>query len=229
LPEPLTSDLFSAALQAVQTTDPLEVAGVVTGIACVWLAARNSVWNFPSAIVSCGLYIIVFGRVRLYSDVGPAAGLHRAGHLWLVGMAAGQRRRPPRAAHAAHHPHPGPADWRWLSGAGLLYAAGAGFLFATYTDAALPYWDSTTTAISLVAQGLLSRRKIENWLLWIGVDVAYVSMYWLRHLYLTSALYAVFLGLAAYGYWQWRQEYRRQLTNPANLLIIRAARIPHRS
>jgi nicotinamide mononucleotide transporter len=213
LPEPLNSDLFSAALQAVQTTDPLEVAGVVTGIICVWLAARNSVWNFPFAIISCGLYIIVFGRVRLYSDVGLQLAFIALGIYgwweWLRGNAAGHPEQPmlPITRTSARLT-------AWLSGAGLFYAIGAGFLFATYTDAALPYWDSTTTAISLVAQGLLSRRKIENWLLWIGVDVAYVSMYWQRHLYLTSALYAIFLGLAAYGYWQWRQEYRRQFTNP---------------
>ncbi|RYY08630.1 MAG: nicotinamide riboside transporter PnuC, partial [Cytophagaceae bacterium] len=57
-------------LAAVRATDPLEVAGVVTGIACVWLAARSNIWNFPTAIVSCGFYLLVFTRARLYSDAG---------------------------------------------------------------------------------------------------------------------------------------------------------------
>jgi nicotinamide mononucleotide transporter len=91
---------------------------------------------------------------------------------------------------------------------GTAYALSAGYLFATHTDAALPYYDSTTTAISLVAQYQLSRRKIENWLLWIGVDVAYVGIYWHRGLALTSLLYAVYLALAAYGYWEWLREAR---------------------
>ena len=196
------SDFLTAALAAVQTTDLLEVAGVVTGIACVWLAARNSVWNFPLAIVSCALYLVVFGRARLYSDAGlQVAFIALAIYGWIVwargsavtdGPAVPIRRTPGRLALG-------------LAGAGLVYALGAGFLFS-HTDAALPYWDSSTTAISLVAQVLLSRRNIENWLLWIGVDVAYVGMYWHRELYLTSGLYLVFLGLAAYGYWQWRRE-----------------------
>jgi nicotinamide mononucleotide transporter len=102
----------------------------------------------------------------------------------------------------------------WLGAAGLLFAGVVGYLFGRYTDAALPYWDSSTTAVSLAAQLLLSRRNLENWLLWIGVDVAYVGMYWHRDLHLTSVLYGVFLVLAVYGYWQWRREMAAQEASP---------------
>ena len=196
------SDFLTAALAAVQATDPLEAAGVVTGIVCVWLAARNSVWNFPVAIVSCGLYMVVFWRARFYSDAGlQVAFIALAVYGWVV-WARGAAASDAPAVPISHTPGRLALG---LAGAGLAYALGAGFLFS-HTDAALPYWDSSTTAISLVAQVLLSRRNIENWLLWIGVDVAYVGMYWHRELYLTSGLYVVFLGLAAYGYWQWRRE-----------------------
>lgn len=196
------SDFLVAAWAATQAADPLEVAGVVTGVACVWLAARNSIWNFPLAILNGGLYAAVFRQARLYSDAGlQLAFIALAIYGWAKWLRG--------TAVAAAPPLPITATPRrvavWLGGAGLLFAAGAGFLFSRYTNAALPYWDSTTTAISLAAQALLSRRHIENWLLWIGVDVAYVGMYWHRDLYLTSALYAVFLVLATYGYWQWRR------------------------
>ena len=201
---PALADFLAAALAAVQTTNPLEVAGVVTGVACVWLAARNSVWNFPVAIVSCALYLVVFGRAKLYSDAGlQVAFIALAIYGWVVwaGRAAAATANGPAVPISRT---PGRLALG-LVGAGLAYALGAGFLFSR-TDAALPYWDSATTAISLVAQVLLSRRHLENWLLWMGVDVAYVGMYWHRDLYLTSGLYVVFLGLAAYGYWQWRRE-----------------------
>lgn len=197
------SDFLAAAWTATQAADPLEVAGVVTGVACVWLAARNSIWNFPLAILNGGLYAVVFRQARLYSDAGlqlAFIALAIYGWVkWLRGTAVPDA--PPLPITAT--PRRVAAG---LGGAGLVFAVGAGFLFSRYTNAALPYWDSTTTAISLAAQALLSRRHIENWLLWIGVDVAYVGMYWHRDLYLTSALYAVFLGLATYGYWQWRRE-----------------------
>nr|WP_233168986.1 nicotinamide riboside transporter PnuC [Hymenobacter sp. BT523] len=193
-------DVLTAVRVAVQSSSPLEVAAVVTGAACVWLAARNSIWNFPVGIVNGILYLVVFWQSRLYSDAGlqlAFIALLIYGWVKWLRKATGPElpiTRTPRRLAA------------WLGVAGVLYAGVAGVLLATYTNAALPYWDSTTTAISLVAQLLLSRRHLENWLLWIGVDVAYVGMYWHRDLYLTSGLYVVFLGLAAYGYWQWRRE-----------------------
>ena len=201
---------------AVRATNPLEVAGVLTGIVCVWLAARSNIWNFPVAIVSCGLYMVVFVRARLYSDAGlQLAFIALAAYGWWAWL----RRR---TATSGPHPEATPVVlpitrtaaglWVALLGAGATYALGAGYLFAHHTDAALPYYDSTTTAISLVAQYQLSRRKLENWLLWIGVDVVYVGIYWHRGLALTSLLYAVYLALAAYGYWEWVRESK---TNPA--------------
>jgi nicotinamide mononucleotide transporter len=102
-------------------------------------------------------------------------------------------------------------QWVWLSAVGLAYAVGVGYALTHYTDAAIPYWDSSTTAVSLVAQVLLTRKKIENWILWLVVDVAYVGLYWHRELYLTAGLYAVYLVLAAYGYLEWRRLLRATL------------------
>ncbi|MVN76769.1 nicotinamide riboside transporter PnuC [Hymenobacter sp. HMF4947] len=209
------ASLPAEILAAVRTTDSLEVAGVVTGIICVWLAARSNIWNFPVAIVSCGLYLLVFVRARLYSDAGlQLAFIALAAYGWWAWL---RRQR----QSSTSGPHPESTDvtlpitrtsaglWALLVGVGAAYALGAGYLFARHTDAALPYYDSTTTAISLVAQYQLSRRKIENWLLWISVDVVYVGIYWHRGLALTSLLYAVYLALAAYGYWEWLREVKR--------------------
>ncbi|NML67370.1 nicotinamide mononucleotide transporter [Hymenobacter sp. RP-2-7] len=206
---------FAAAV--LGTTDPLEITAVLTGIACVALAARSVIWNFPVAIVSCGLYIVVFVRARLYSDAGlQLAFIALAAYGWWSWL---QRRRPlatPGPHPEATEPQVAPItrtparQWGLLLAAGAAYALGAGYLFARYTNAALPYYDSTTTAVSLVAQYQLSRRQLDNWLLWIGVDVVYVGLYWSRGLALTSLLYIVYLALAAYGYWQWRQEWRGQ-------------------
>ena len=201
----LLSDAFSPAalahsVAAALTANPLETVAAATGVACVWLAARNAVWNFPVGIVSCGLYLLVFRQARLYSDAGLQVAFIV---LNLYGWRQWQRR-----GAAAALPITGTSArlWAGLLAAATLYAVGAGYLFARYTNAALPYYDSATTAVSLVAQYLLSRRKIENWLLWIAVDVVYVRLYWHRDLVLTSGLYVFFLGLAAYGYWQWRRE-----------------------
>jgi len=200
------TNLPARVLTELRATTPLELAAALTGAAGVWLAARNRIANFPVGIVCCALYIAVFIRARLYSDAGlQVAFIALNAYGWAEwrrrGAAVGTETAPTVPISRT-----GPGLALGLAGAGLLYAGGGGYYFAQHTDAALPYYDSATTAVSLVAQYLLSRRKLENWLLWIAVDVVYVGMYWHRGLALTSLLYAVFLGLAAYGFWQWRRE-----------------------
>ncbi len=191
----------------MQQSTAYDIWGVVTGLLCVWLAARESVWNFPVAIVACALAAVVYFRARLYSDVGLqivfiALGLY-GWWLWL--------RKGPEQGEVHVSRTPG-RWWLLLSALALAFTATAGYLFERYTDAAAPYWDNAATAVSLVAQFLLTRKKLENWLLWIGVDVLYVVLYWHRGLALFSVQYVVFLGLAGYGYWQWRRLLRAQDT-----------------
>jgi nicotinamide mononucleotide transporter len=62
------SDLPAAIVAALRATSGLEWVAVLTGFACVWLAARESLLNFPVAIVSCLLYVLIYYRQGLYSD-----------------------------------------------------------------------------------------------------------------------------------------------------------------
>jgi nicotinamide mononucleotide transporter len=167
----------------------------------VWLAARESLWNFPIAIVNSLFYGVVYYRTKLYSDSllqGFFLALTIYGwYEWLYG---GRNRTELRITPTSRR--------EWLGGTvfALAYTAGFGYYLQHYTDAALPYVDSFTTGVSLVAQFLLMRKRLENWLLWILVDLIYVPMLWMKQLYPTSLLYALYLGLATYGYLQWRRE-----------------------
>ena len=100
----------------------------------------------------------------------------------------------------------------WLIGGALALLA-LGTVMARHTDAALPYWDAGTTCFSLVAQTLLARKYLENWLVWIGVDVVSIGVYAAKGLYVTTGLYAVFLGMAVWGFLAWRRAYSVQ-TSP---------------
>ncbi|WP_310392429.1 nicotinamide riboside transporter PnuC [Hymenobacter sp.] len=209
MPAFLLLDISASFAQFLRTTTLLEWVAVATGFVCVWLAARESLWNFPAAIVSCGLYVFIYHGARLYSDrnlqgLFIALGLY-GWYEWLHG---GRGRTALRVSRTTGR--------EWLAGAGFAaaYTLGFGYYLGHYTDATLPYVDSFTTAGSIVAQYLLTRKRLENWLLWIVVDVIYVPVLWYKELYPTSGLYALYLGLAAYGYWQWR----RALVMPAQPL-----------
>jgi nicotinamide mononucleotide transporter len=74
-----------------------------------------------------------------------------------------------------------------------------------FTNSTVPMGDAITTAMSLVAQYMLGRKWLENWLVWIAADVIYVGLYGYKHLYLTALLYAIFIAMCIAGYRGWRK------------------------
>ncbi len=76
------------------------------------------------------------------------------------------------------------------------------------TDASFPWWDAGVAMTSVAAQILLSRRYVENWVLWIAVDLAAVPLYAAKQLWFTAGLYLVFLGLAIWGLARWSRALR---------------------
>jgi nicotinamide mononucleotide transporter len=195
------SDLPAAIVAALRATTGLEWVAVLTGFACVWLAARESLWNFPVAIVSCLLYVAIYHEAALYSDrnlQGLFIALSAYGwYEWLYGG----RDKTPLSVTRTSLP-----EWALSVAFAAAYMLGFGYYLRHHTDSAFPYLDSFTTGTSLVAQFLMMRKRLENWWLWILVDIIYVPILWIKHLYPTSLLYALYLGLAAYGYWQWAQD-----------------------
>lgn len=179
----------------------LEILGAATGAFGVWLTARENVWCWPVSLVNVAIYAFVFRDAKLYADMG-LQGVYFA--LCLYGWWAWQRggaahgrlvvSRAPRVVLAA------------CALAGIVFAVGLGTLLRTKTDAALPLWDAGTTAFSLVAQFLQTRKWIENWPIWIAVDAVYIGMYVVRRLYFTAGLYALFLVLAGIGLVAWRRS-----------------------
>jgi nicotinamide mononucleotide transporter len=185
------------------TFDLLESAAVLFGIVSVYLSVRENIWSWPTAIVNVTLYIFVFHRARLYADMALQVvyiGISLYGwYEWLHGGRGKSRlavsRGTPRLAAA-------------LAGIGIVGAAVLGTLLSRYTNAALPYLDSTTTTTSLVAQWMMARKILENWLVWVAVDVVYIGMFVYKSLVLTALLYAVFLVLSLMGYLRWKRSPR---------------------
>ncbi|QHJ09012.1 nicotinamide riboside transporter PnuC [Hymenobacter busanensis] len=202
-------DLWTAAAG----NSPVEWVAVLTGLACVWLAARNTVWNFPVAIVSCLIYVLVYHRVQLYSDRNlQLVFVLMSVYGWYQWLRGGPQHAELPISRTR------PAEWLWLTAGVAAYTSGFGYYLQHYTDAAFPYVDSFTTGLSLAAQYQLVRKRLENWLVWLLADAIYVPMLWLKGLAPTSGLYFVYLILAAYGYWEWRRTMRSQTVSPLSTL-----------
>ena len=94
----------------------------------------------------------------------------------------------------------------WLGVAGVVSWAILGTITSRLPGAVVPYVDAATATTSLVAQYMMTRKLLENWTIWILVDVVYVGMFIWRGLYLTSVNYAIYLVLAVLGHVAWKRS-----------------------
>ena len=183
---------------------PLEIAGTVLGLANIVLLIRRSIWNFPVAMAMVTCIGVVLFEARLYAETGLQAFFFvvNAWGWWLW-----TRRKGPGDAVAV-----GWMGWPARVGWALATAAislALGFGLARWTDAALPLADSAVAGMSIAAQLLLSVRRIENWVLWIMVDVLSIGLYLNRELHLLAVLYAAFLILSVVGLRTWARAEKR--------------------
>ena len=175
------------------------------GLANIALLVRRSVWNYPFGMAMVALYAVVFFEAKLYGEAGLQVFFFaaQAWGWWLWLRAGGGDSQVPV---------------RWLSPLGRLVwltataalALNLGWVMHRFTDASLPYADAAIAGASIAAQILLGFRRIENWLLWIAIDVASVAVYLVKGLYPTAGLYVVFLVMSALGLREWVAAYRRQ-------------------
>ena len=188
-------------LTALAIANRWEVLAVITGIISVYLSTRENIWSWPTALVNVALYFVVFLEAKLYADMGLQA-VYFALSLygWYEWLYGGENRTELRVSRTPR------ALGIRLAIIGVACAAVLGTLLARFTDAALPYIDSATTSTSLVAQWMMTRKILENWSVWVAVDVVYIAMFIFKRLYLTAGLYAVFLVLAVMGYVQWKRS-----------------------
>lgn len=185
-------------------TRAIEVTAVALGLVNVTLIIRRNIWNYPFGIAMVILYARIFYDYRLYSDSGLQI-------YFLVIQIYGwwywwSRRDDEGRVIVARVPtsHLGP--YAAVAVVGIL---ALGTVMERYTDADYAYWDGTIAFLSVIAQFLLSRRRLESWVLWIIVDVLAIGLFWVKGLYPTAALYGVFLVLAAIGFHTWLRAWRR--------------------
>lgn len=179
-------------------------AAIITAVS-VYLAAREHIWNWPTAIVSVAMYALIYLRSGLYSDAAlQTVYLVLSVYGWYEWLHGG-------ANHSALHvSRARPRVWLWCAiiGAGFWWLDAS--VMRRFSGVAFPYIDAATTTVSLIAQWMMTRKILENWLLWIAVNVVYVPMLLVKHLVPTAILYAVLLVLAIKGLVDWYRSYRRQ-------------------
>lgn len=177
-----------------------EIFGTLSGIAGVWLTIKKNIWCFPAGLVNVGLYGILFFREKLYADA-----ILQVFYVLLLAYGWVQWKK----STIQNDFQITAISWKVgisLVVICLVSTLAIGTVLMKATDASLPYLDSFLTSMSLIAQWMVAKKKIENWIVWIVADIIYVGMYIFKNLHLTAALYFVFILLALKGYNEWKKK-----------------------
>lgn len=202
----LLNPFFESFREFLFQTTWLEWAGVISGTLCVWLAAKNIIWNWPAAIISVLIYIFIFFESKLYADMGlQVYFLAMNIYGWYFWS-----RKKENSDDTTPVTQISKGEILWGIAGVVLFTGIIGYLLHNHTDASFPFIDSFCTACSVVAQVFLARKVLQNWLIWIFVDAIYVAVYFSKGLYATGCMYALYIYIAAMGYYAWKKSYEQQ-------------------
>lgn len=191
-------------IQQLQQTPWLEWLGFITTLACIYLAAKENIFNWPISILSIVISAVLYFESHLFGDFAlQFYFLFTAFYGWWFWLKKKKAKEKPVVSIKLKH-------WALIALIITTLTVIIGFLLANYTPTNVPYEDGFCTAVSLVAQIMLTRKILENWILWIIVDICYVPLLIYKNLEIYALLYAVLVAIALKGYLDWRKTYREQ-------------------
>lgn len=178
----------------------VEVFGFITGGVCVWLTVKENIWNWPLGIANNIFYIILFLQSRLFADMGLQVIYIVLGILgWYWWLYGGKNKSTLNVSSVN-------LTTSLILGVLTVVSTYALNIYLISINDSAPFLDSFTTVLSLVAQYLLTKKYIENWYVWIFVDVIYIGLYIYKGLMLTGVLYFIFLCMCIVGYKEWKKS-----------------------
>ena len=188
----------------------LQIAGVLLGLTYLWLEYRADIRLWIVGLVMPVVHGALYFKAGLYADCSMQVYYVLAGlYGWAVWRRARRRTAPGAAKKApATIVHTPLGQSPGLVAVYVAAHAAIYLLLVRFTNSTVPFWDAGTTAASIVAMWMLSRKQVEQWLVWLAVDVVTVGLYFYKGIPLTAGLYALYSVLAVAGYIRWRQMAR---------------------
>lgn len=185
----------------------LEVIGTIVGLVYLWFEYKASIYLWIASIIMPAIYIFVYYEAGLYADFG--INIYYLGatvYGWLV-WKFGHKPKAQKELPITRMPMK-----NWLK-VGLVYIVAQlliAWILIDYTDSNVPWWDAFTTALSVVGMWMLARKYLEQWWVWIVVDVVCVGLYIYKELFFTAGLYAFYAIIAIFGWLNWKRLMNNQ-------------------
>lgn len=185
-----------------------QVIGTLLGVLCVWLTVRQNIWSWPTGLLTNVFFGLIFIRGRLYADLALQGIYVVLGFYgWYEWLYGGTGRTVLKVS-------PTPKRVSVMLGVLALISVplfGWGFTEAARAigipEPSVVYWDSATMVGCLVAQWMLAKKYLENWIVWIGTNLSYIALYLYKALPLLAGLQILFIILSVQGFRAWEKSY----------------------
>ena len=205
----IMDNVLKGIVEYAVSINVLELSGLIFGLLCVYFLIKQNILTWICGIIYVLISFVIFWEARLYGDFI----LHifflvlniYGWYSWIKGQ--GDQGE----LHVSYMTKKSAVLTILFSIIGIVLFAQ--FLihlpniFLDIEAASLPYWDSTTSILSVTGMWLTAKKKIENWYYWLLVDVLATGIYFYKELYFYSLLYFIYIGLAVAGYVAWRRSF----------------------
>lgn len=196
------NEFFAGLATELANTTVVEYIAVATGVMSVWYCRRENILVYPTGIVNVLIYVYLFFKAGMYANMGINAVFFITSVYGWYNWSRQTDGEPLRVTLLSRRQS-------------LLFAVLIGiftvalyFVLKKFTDSPVPWMDSFTTSMFIVAMWLQAIKKRETWVLWIAGDILMIPLSMAMGLAFTGIQYLAFLFLAISGYIEWTKSYK---------------------
>ena len=181
----------------------LDIVTTVLGLAYILFEYRASVWMWLVGFMMQALGIMLYYQKGLYADCGMEfyyLAMTVYGYWkWVHGTSRANNDSPLKIRH-----FPKKLILPWLGIIALVWLV-IYLILANFTNSNVPIADSFTTALSIIGIWALAHKYLEQWFIWIAVDVVTCALYFYKDIPFKASLYALYVIIAIFGFFKWRK------------------------
>lgn len=194
--------MLEAVWQTALAASWVEQAATMLGLFAVWLATRQSLWNFPLGLVQVTLIGTVFYEHKLYADTFLQGAYFVAlAYGWWRWTHPGARRDRLPVSRLSY------LQLFALVAFGLALTTGWSLILERVGDP-MPWRDAFLATFGILGQCLQAYKKLETWIVWVAINMVAIGVYGALGLYWFVLLYGLYLVLALIGLRGWYMSYR---------------------
>ena len=189
----------------------IELLGAILGLLYIFFSIRQSILTWPTGLLASLLYTWVFYESGFYADMGlQVYYVVISIYGWYYWLKGGDSKNSSKQNDLAIQKTSTHLMFKLVAIIVAIYGVLL-YVLLNFTDSDVPFMDSLTTALSIVATWMLAKKYIEHWLIWIFVDALSAGLYVYKNLWPTVVLFAVYTIMAVFGYLEWKKESTKQI------------------